>query len=222
MDFLRRLLFHNFLLKLISVVSALLLWSAIAREPSVEVVHTVPIEFLHVPEDVAINSPEVPQVQLWIHGPLREVRDLDPRDLHPAIDLAGVRVPSERTYEILPTHIKTPHGVDVVQIVPAQFHLSFDRRVFREVEVKPRVSGDLPAGFRLADVRSDPPRVVIAGPERRVRAVEAALTDPVDITGVAGRATFTTNAYATDPLVRIMRSNQVRVTVITQKDEAGR
>ena len=39
-----------------------------------------------------------------------------------------------------------------------------------------------------------------------MNAVENAVTDPVDATGVVGKATFTTDAYVTDPLVRVQKA----------------
>ena len=178
----------------------------------------MPVEFVHVPEDLAISSEAAPQVQVWVRGRLRVVRSLDPRDLHATVDLGGIqRLPSERTFEIGPSEIKAPQGNEIVQVVPSQLHLSFDRRVARPVAVRPRIVGSPAVGWQIATVVADPPTVTVAGPEARVRAVEAALTDPVDVTGVSGRAAFTVNAYVTDPLVRITRSNQVRVTVVAQR-----
>ena len=48
-------------------------------------------------------------------------------------------------------------------------------------------------------------------------AVQSALTDPVDATGVVGSATFTTHAYVTDPLVRVQSTGPIHVTVSTEK-----
>ena len=67
--------------------------------------------------------------------------------------------------------------------------------------------------MRLTQVIVDPPNVMITGPRRRVEAMEAALTDPVDATGVMTRATFVTHAYVTDPLIQIAHPTSIRVTV---------
>ena len=64
-------------------------------------------------------------------------------------------------------------------------------------------------------VTADPPTITVIGPQARVRAADAAITDPIDLTGVRGTATFTTNAYVPDPLVREVRPEQIHVTVVT-------
>src|SRR5438874_11737704 len=118
MNFLRRYVGHNLFLKLIALASATMLWSAVAREPRAEVAHTVPIEFLNVPQGLAINSDKVPEVQIWLSGPERVVRGVNPQDLHPVIDLSSITpAAAERTFSLGKKQIKTPEGVDVAEIM---------------------------------------------------------------------------------------------------------
>lgn len=207
---------HNWELKLISLLSAVLLWSYVTREPVAEVGFSVPIEFHGVPESLEITSESIPQAMIRLRGPSRLLRDISASDVHPVIELGGAR-PGERTYELSASQINVPYDIEVVQAVPSQIRLSFDHRVTREVPVRPRVTGSFPSGFEMRDVVAEPRSVTIIGPKKRVLAVEAALTDPVDATGVIGRASFTTKAYVPDPLVRVVRSVPVRVTVETGK-----
>jgi YbbR-like protein len=223
LNFLRKHVFNNLGLKLLALACALLLWNSIAREPVDEVAHTVPIEFSHVPADLAITSDNLPSVQIWVRGPQRLVRQVSASDLHPTVSLADVRIGyGERTFELAGGQIHAPGGVEIVQVIPSQIHLSFDRRVTREVVVHPRVTGAPEEGLEIAQVIADPPVANITGPEKRVDGVDAILTDPVDASGVIGSATFTVSAYVADPLVRVSHPAQVRVTVVTQpKSKAG-
>ena len=47
------------------------------------------------------------------------------------------------------------------------------------------------------------------------------MTDPVDATGVVGRATFTTHAYVPIRLVRVQTPGPIHVTVTTEKSSKG-
>ena len=114
------------------------------------------------------------------------------------IDLANVK-PGERTFDLTARHVHVPQDLEVVQIIPGQFHLSFDNRETRTVEVRPRVTGNFASGMRVAQVVADPPTVMISGPRRRVEAVEAATTDPVDVSGAMTRAAFVTQALCPRP-----------------------
>ena len=218
MDFLRKHVFHNFALKVLSLAVAVLLWMAVTRDPVAEVALNVPIEFHNAPEQLEISSETIPQVQVRVRGPVRAVRDISASEVHAVIDLANVQ-PGERTYDLAPGRIHVPDGVQVVQAVPAQIRISFDRRESRQVEVKPRVIGTFATGYRIEKVTALPQSVTIVGPATHVRGVETAITDPVDASGVVGTATFVTHAYVSDPLVRLTNPSPIRVTVTTEKSK---
>lgn len=215
-DVLRRFVTHNFRLKLIALIFAVLLWAVISREPVIEVAFSVPIEFHDVPENLEITSEIAPQAQVRLRGPVRLLRDITAADVHTIVSLAGVGT-GERTFDLTPSQVSVPHGADVLQVVPAHVRLGFDHRAVREVPVRPRVTGSLPAGFSIAKVTAEPATITLVGPEKHVTAIHEALTDPIDATGVMGRATFMTQAYVADQLVREMRPARIRVIVVTEK-----
>ena len=216
MDFLRKYVFHNFWLKLLSLAVAVLLWMAVSRDPVAEVAINVPVEFHNSPEHLEINSEVIPQVQVRVRGPVHEVRDLAPSEVHAIIDLANVQ-PGERTYDLSPSRVHVPDGLQVVQAVPSQIRISFEKRATRQVDVKPRVIGNFATGYRIEQVTPNPAVVNIVGPATHVNGVESAITDPVDASGVVGTATFVTHAYVSDPLVRLSSPSPIRVTVTTAK-----
>jgi diadenylate cyclase len=215
--FFRRYVAHNLGLKILALLIAIILWASVTRDPMAEVAINVPIEFHHVPENLEISSEVIPQAQIRVSGPARVVRDLAQTDIHPVIDLAGV-TPGEKTFDLTTRQIRLPRGVEFVQVVPTQLRISFDRRMTREVEIKPRVTGTFASGYRILEAKVDPQRIEIAGPEHRVKMIDSAVTDPVDATGVLGTATFHTNVFIADPLVRPVRPEPVRVTVTTEKN----
>jgi YbbR domain-containing protein len=214
--FLRQYVFQNIGLKLISLLVAVLLWLAVVHEPQAEVSLTIPIEFQNVPQYLDFTSEHVPQAAIRVQGPERMVRDLDQAEVHATIDLAHA-APGEHTYDLTPREIHVPHGVDVLQVMPGQLRITFDRRITKEIPVRPRVIGSFASGIRIAEIASDPAEVAVVGPEKRVNQIDAALTDPVDATGVIGRANFTTNIYVPDPLVHLAHPEPIHVTVFTEK-----
>ena len=214
-SFLQRAFVHNFWLKLISLLLAGGLWLVVAHDPPAEVEMKVPLEFRNLPENLEIDSASFTEAQIRIRGPERVIHRLQSSDVRAEIDLANVR-PGERTFDLNAGQVHVPHEVEVVQIIPGQFHLSFDDRETRVVEVRPRVTGNFASGMRVAQVVADPPKVVITGPRRRVEAVEAATTDPVDVSGVMTRAAFVTHAYVPDPLIQVANPALIRVTVIME------
>ncbi|MGA8773792.1 MAG: CdaR family protein [Terriglobales bacterium] len=198
-------------MKLLSLLLAVGLWMAVARDPIASVEVRVPIEF-SLPDNIVMDSSTFTQAQVLVRGPKRLMHRLEPGDVRADVDLSNVQ-PGERTFEL---HVHVPQDMEVVQIIPSQFHLSFDSRETRAVEVHPRITGTFPSGVKVDKVIADPPTVTVTGPRRRVDALEAASTDPVDASGATTSASFLTQVYLADPLIQVVHPRPIRVTVMME------
>jgi YbbR domain-containing protein len=215
--FFKRYVLHNFALKVLSLLLAAGLWFLISPdEQPAEVAVRAPIVFQHVPPHLEISTEMIPEAQIRVRGPERVIRQLQADEIHAEIDLTGAK-PEEHTFDLTSQQVRHPSDVTVVQVVPSQLHLAFDTRLTREVEIHPRVTGSFADGEQIVKVESDPSRITITGPRHHVEKVDAATTDPVDATGTRGSAIFTTNVYVPDPLVQVVQTTSIRVTVIVQK-----
>jgi len=215
-NFLHRYVFHHLGLKIVSVLVAFGLWLVVTRNPIAETEVSVPIEFHHIPDNLEISSENIPQAQVRVRGPERAIRQLSAADIHVEIDLAGTRA-GDRTFDLTAQQVREPRELEVVQLVPSQFHIAFDTRMTRQIDVRPRVTGTFASGLRIARVTASPATIMISGPRKRVELIEAATTDPVDASGAMDRASFTTHAYVSDPLVQVVQPGPIRVTVIMEK-----
>jgi YbbR domain-containing protein len=211
----RRVFVQNFFFKFISLLLAIGLWLAVARSPIAEIEIRVPIEFRNLPDNLEIDSASFTTAEVRLRGPERAIHHLDPTDVRAEVDLSNVQ-PGERTFDLTARHVRVPQELEVVQIIPGQFHLSFDSRDTRTIEVHPRVTGNFASGMRVAQVEADPASVTVTGPRRRVEALEAASTDPVDASGTMTSASFVTQVYVADPLIQIVHPRPIRVTVIME------
>jgi YbbR domain-containing protein len=123
----------------------------------------------------------------------------------------------ERTFELTGAQVRTPAGVEVVQVIPSSVRLSFDKRVYRDLEVRPRVMGSFAPGYKIKSVWSEPAKVSVVGPEKHVNSVDAAMTDAIDASGVVGEQKFPAVPYVQDPMVRLARPTTVSITVVMEK-----
>jgi YbbR domain-containing protein len=213
----KRVVLHNFGLKVLSVLLAIGLWLVISPdEQPAEVAVRAPIEFEHVPDSLEISSETIPEAQIRVRGPERLIRQLRSPDVRAHIDLTGAK-PGERTFDLTAQEIERPREVTIVQVVPSQIHLAFDTRMTREVAIHPRVSGNFLPGEQITKIDSDPPKITITGPHHHVERVDTATTDPVDVTGITGSVTFSTNVYVSDPLVQVVQPVLIHVTVTVEK-----
>ncbi len=215
--FFQRYVFHNFGFKFLSLLLAAGLWFLISPdEQPAEVAVRAPIVFEHVPPQLEISSELIPEAQIRVRGPERVIRQLQANEIHAEIELAGAK-PGERTFELTSLQVRHPRDVTVQQVLPSQLRLIFDTRLTRDVEIHPRVTGNFAEGEQIVKVDADPPRVTITGPRLHVEKIDAATTDPIDATGTRGSAVFNTNVYVPDPLVQVVQSASIRVTVLVQK-----
>lgn len=219
-DFFQRAVLHNLGLKLTALALAVGLWLAVARDPVAEVAVDIPVEIRNLPQDLEISSEIVPKAQIRLRGPERIIHQLQSSDVYAALEFNGVR-PGERTFDLTAQQIHQPAGLEVVQIVPSQFHLTFDVRLTREVPIQPRVIGSFAQGYHIGQIVTDPSTVTITGPKGRVEAVESATTEPIDVSGAMNRVTFVRHAYVSDPLVQITHAVPVRITVIMERAPGG-
>src|SRR5271165_805095 len=215
-DFWHRHVLHNLGLKLISLGLAVGLWLAVSRDPVAEVAVDVPIEFHNIPQNLEISSENIPKAQIRLRGPQRVVHNLRPSDVYAEIELGSLK-PGERTFDLTAQQIHQPSELEVVQVVPSQFHLTFDTRLVRQVTVQARVVGTFAPGYALERFEVDPPTITISGTKKHVEAVESAITDPVDVSGAMNRVTFLRHPYVSDPLIQVASPDPVRITVIVQK-----
>jgi YbbR domain-containing protein len=139
---------------------------------------------------------------------------LRPSDVRAEIDLTGATV-GQRTFN-LSHNVSYPHQLEVTLVTPSHLQLTFDTRLTRQVAVHPRVVGSFANQYTIGNVQAVPAVVTITGPRKRVEAVDSAITDPVDASGAVDRATFVTHAYVADPMVQVVNSQPVRVTVNMQ------
>jgi YbbR domain-containing protein len=218
---LRTHVFGHLRLKILSLLIALALWYAVAHDQPAEIALSVPIEFYNTPEHLEISSERIQRAEVRVQGPARILREMTNADIDAVVDLAGAHV-GEHTFDLTPKQIRhLPHNVAILQVVPSQVRLELDRSASKVVDVTPRVIGSFAAGYRLGDVEANPAKITIVGPQSRLQSIDAAITDPVDATGLVGRATFTTQAYVGDPLVQLMNPQPIHVTVATVKTKPG-
>jgi YbbR domain-containing protein len=210
---------HNFGLKLISLALAVALWLAVSGQAPTEVAVDVPIEFQNIPANLEIGSENIPRAQVRLRGPERAINGLRASDVRAAIDLTGA-VPGQRTFT-LTQNVSYPHELDVTQVTPTHLQLTFDTRLTRQVAVHPRVVGTFADEYTIGNVQANPSVVTINGPRKRVEAVDAAITDPVDASGTVDQTTFVTHAYVSDPMVQVVNAGPIRVTINMQKAAPG-
>ena len=208
----KQLLLHNLGWKAASLLIAVALWVAVAREPQLATSLTAPVEFKNMPDDLDFNSAVPDHVQLEVRGQSGRLAHDNLEDVAVVLDLADAH-PGERTYTIRETSLNLPSAVSFYRAIPSQLTLRFEHVISRDIPVK-LLYERVPQGYRVQSAQIYPDKVRIRGPEQRVRNMDVVPTDPIDLTGVVGGKEIRTHVNVGDPQVRL--ESQVIITAKVQ------
>ena len=129
MRFLRKYIFANATLKLLSLGVSFLLWTTYTSEPFAEVGFQVPLEFTSMPARLEISGDVPTSAHVRVRGRSALLRRVVAADLNLRVDLKdGKEGASE--IRITPDMVGAPYGVTVVQVSPSAFQVTLvPRRV---------------------------------------------------------------------------------------------
>jgi YbbR domain-containing protein len=216
----RQLLTQNLGWKLLSLLLAVGLWLAIAREPEVATSLSVPVEFKNMRDDLDISGDLPNRVFLEVRGTSGRLSRDNLSAVAVVLDLADAQ-PGERTYNIRGRNLNLPSGVVFYRAVPSQLTMHFDQLAIQAASVLP-VFVNQPASYRIASQDFSPTQVRIRGSQDHVQAITQIKTDPMDLSDVAGEKVFHTHLNIGDPQVRLVdTTSDITVRVKLQKILTG-
>jgi YbbR-like protein len=194
----------------------LLLWIVTAGEPELTGFVNVPVQYRNLAADLEISSTPVESVVLELRGPSSVLGEFSGTPTAVVLEMAGVPE-GERTFLINTASVQLPRGIRLLRAIPAQLHMEFEPRASRSIPVKARLSDDLAPGYRILGVKVEPDSLTVVGPESRVKQIDEAFTDTVDLSSVTKSGEFRLNAFVTDPQVRFQSDPRVKVTISLDK-----
>ncbi len=177
------LLSENWILKVLSLAFALVLWFFVMGERKLEVGYTVPLELKNTPPGMMVAN-EVPSlVDVRLSGPRTMLMNLSPKDISISVDLADLK-PGLTSFKRLEERLNIPSGVKVTRLSPSFVDVKLERIKEKMVPVQVVFSGVPAEGFQVSAVQVNPDRVGVEGAESEIKDVAEVLTDPVDVDGV--------------------------------------
>ena len=129
MGFLRKYILANAGLKILALAISFLLWATYTSEPYAEVGFLVPLEFTTMPPQLEISGDVPNAVRVRVRGRSALLRRLVPADLNIRLDMKTGKEGTS-TIDFTPQMVGAPFGATVVQITPAEIHVTLvPRRV---------------------------------------------------------------------------------------------
>jgi YbbR domain-containing protein len=204
--------FRHVGLKGLSLVIALLLWLIVAGEETVERGLRVPLELQQFPPGLELQGEWPTFVDVRVRGASGTLSRISPAELVAVLDLRTARA-GTRLFQLTPEQVRTPFGVQIVQVSPSSVALSFEPSKTRTVRVTPKIEGQPDPNFVVGSRKATPSTVEVIGPETSVNRVTEAVTEPVNISGARAPVTETVTVGFVDPALRLKTPRQATVTV---------
>lgn len=202
-------------LKLLSVAFAALLWLFVSGDETVERGLRVPLEFQQFPAGLEMMGEAPSLVDVRVRGASSALSRLGPGDIVAQLDLKSANA-GRRLFQITPEQVRTPYGVQVLQVTPPSVTLVFERQASKQVPVAPSLEGDPAPGFVVGQVMAAPASVEVVGPESAVARVTEAVTEAISLAGARAAVSDSVSVGFVDPSVRLKtpRFAQVSVEII--------
>lgn len=182
---LKKLVVNNPGLKAGALALAVLVWAMISgRERTFsEKTLKIPVEVVNVSENVEVATLRPEEVTVSLKGASKFVAAVTPESHAIKIDLKNIEESSKLNY-FAEDYLEVPKGVQLVAIHPKMIEVYVEEFATREVPVKIRFRGRLPAHLRLTSAKVVPDRVIVMGYKSQVNDIDVVLTEEVDLSGI--------------------------------------
>ena len=181
----------NLLLKLVSVLAAILLAYSVNSERNTSVLtFSVPIEMKNPPEDKVLVKPTRRMAQVTLRGPSFLVGPI--ASSPPPLKVVIPDDISEKFQATLKTSdIAVPSMIEVLSVEPSEVDFVFEPLERKELKIEvPRV-GQLKKPLTLGKVDVNPKVVALKGPRSELRQVKSLETEPLNLDEIGESQTVT-------------------------------
>jgi YbbR domain-containing protein len=219
----RNLFVRNWGLKVLSLVLAFVLWLALIPEERTfsEKTVTIPLETLNTPAGMELAQKPESSVDVTIRAPNSIIDQISPSNVFAKLDLGRASV-YQQEYPLNLTMISIPPGASVLRISPNKVRLKLELTKQIPLEVSATVVGEVKEGYRITKIEVSPARVVVKGPESKVREKDRVTTTPIDVTGLQAPAEFEADLVLPRPELQLAGSRtRARIRVLVEEGSPG-
>jgi len=217
------ILIRNWQLKVLALLLALVLWIILIPEEKTfaEKNLSLNLELVNIPPEVEVLEPPDTTLNLKIRARKRIINQLRPEDFSARLDMSRASI-YQQEYLIDASMIKVPSGVEIVSFSPAYVHIKLERTKRMEMEVVPTIIGRPPEGYRLEKVEVTPTRVMVAGPESKIRPRDKVITSPIDASTLTASVVLEVDLILPRPELRLLTPYpRARVNLVIEKTGPG-
>ncbi|MEF3696864.1 CdaR family protein [Desulfolutivibrio sp.] len=170
---------------LLAFVLAVFCWYLVTGREKVDSWVPMKVEMAGMPDGLFIRGGMLGSVEVLVRGPRGMVRKIEESQLVYPLNLSDI-TPGKNVVGLDPASIPISKVFDVVEIRPSRIELDVERRVSRDIPIKPVLGSPVPEGHVLAGTRVRPETARVTGAEKVVAAIEDIRTNPLTFGPASG------------------------------------
>jgi YbbR domain-containing protein len=198
---------HNLVLKVFSLLLAVVCWYVVRSEEVRLRDFVVPVEYVGLPAELDLSGRVIDTVNVRLRATEPVLRGLSQDALLARVDLNRVAT-GEHRLPITPEMIRIPPGAEVARIEPDLLPLRIEKKVRRDVPVVAEFEGQPPSGYAKIRHAVEPAQVTIEGPASDVARVHRAVAGIIHLEGETADL-----QVAVTPIPEAPPGSRVRVVV---------
>jgi len=193
------------------------LWGIAHGSSSVERSFDIPVELHRMNEGLVVTDQSVDQINVRVMASRAALRNVSPDKLKYAVDVSGGK-PGVAVYDVDVSRIELPRGARFVSHSPSRVQVRFEKRGRKAVAVRPELEGEPAAGFHVAGIDLEPPKVWLVGARSQVMRLEEVVTEPINLVGIKQNEEREVRLYLGSGTVWMEENKPVKMTIRVEAD----
>jgi len=218
----KNLFVRNWGLKLLAFALALVLWlTLIPEEKSFsEKTLTIALETRNIPQNMELVEKPVSMIDVTVRAPDRLIDQINSGNVFAKLNLDRATT-YQLEYPLNQAMISLPAGAQVTKIAPNTVRLKLEQTKEMSLEVEPFLVGKLENGLKIEKMEVIPAKVLVRGPESKLKERDRVRTSPIDISAFTQSAEAEADLILPKPELRLATSiTRVRVRLIIRNLKA--
>ena len=178
----RGYILNNLRLKILAILFSIALWFFVGGQRDAQVGFLMDVDLDGAPQDMVMVGKPPGQVEVRLSGPQGFINNLSPSQVKILLDVSSARE-GKNSYRIESHEVVVPRGVEVVNVTPNSFDISFERLMTVMVPVRVNFAGTPAMGYQAINLKAEPSEVEVYGNKKTVANIKRIYTRLVDIEG---------------------------------------
>ncbi len=173
----------DWILKVISLVLAVVLWSFVGGEDRVDKNVMIPLEIINLPRDLVISNQFKKEIEVSVSGPRSLIMEMSRRSEPRQVDLSSA-TPGTMVIENDAKKVPVPRGITVQRVQPSSIILSLDKLIQKQFPVTAKKVGRVAKGYYVKSLKTDPDVITITGPQTTLSQFDELFTKVINLNEV--------------------------------------